>query len=147
MERHHEVWKSLSPWLTSQRNEFVSLVVPWVQSAVQRSRWKWAVMDKTSQRESQESLWMRRRAALWVVGHFPFRSWLKCDIRSASRLILFSVIRLFRSPILNQLLNFLACFATVADGSDMPGCTGVLAASWNWARRAKTKSWQWCFHQ
>ena len=49
-------------------------------------------------------------------------------IQSASRLILFSIFGLRENTILNQLPNFLACFATVANGSDVHCPRGVLAA-------------------
>ena len=53
-----------------------------------------------------------------VVGHFSSRSLVKMpDIRSASRLIIFSEFHLGRNPNLNRLPNFPACFATVADRS------------------------------
>ena len=93
----------------------------------QRSRWKWAVVDKTSRRESLESLWMRKRAALsWVVGHFPSLSVVEMpDIWGASRLVIFPVFCLRGNPILNWVPNFPACSATVADRSAMHGPVGA----------------------
>ena len=92
----------------------------------QHPRWKWAVVDKTSRRESLESLWMRKRMALWDVGHFPSRSMVEMpDFRGASRLIIFSVFRFLKNPILNWLPNFPACFATVADRLAMRGGAGA----------------------
>ena len=79
-------------------------------------------MDKTSWPESLESLQMRKRAVLGVVGHFPSPSMVKMhNIQNACRLIIFSVFRLGRNPILIGLLNFPACFATVEDRLAMCG--------------------------
>ena len=47
------------------------------------------------------------------------------NIRSVSRVTLFSVFGLSGNPILNWLLNFPACFATVADRSAMHGHMGA----------------------
>ena len=76
--------------------------------------------------ESLKSLWIRKRAALRVVVHFPSRSMVEItDIPSASRLIIFSGFCLGGNPILNQLPDFLACFTTVADRSAIRGCAGA----------------------
>ena len=67
-----------------------------------------------------------KRVASWVVGHFLSCNMVKMpDIQSASRLIIFSVFGLGRNPILNQLPDFPACFATVADRLAMRGHAGA----------------------
>ena len=61
------------------------------QSTVQHLRWKWALVDKTTWRESLKSLWIRKEAALCIVGHFPSRGMVKMPNTWSE---IFSVFRL-----------------------------------------------------
>ena len=75
-------------------------------------------MNKTSRRESLESLRIREREALLVVVHFPFRGVVEMpDIRSASRLILFALFCLAGISLFMFGIDFPTCFMTVADRS------------------------------
>ena len=131
MEGRHEVQKSLGLWHLSRK---------WV-CVICRS------LSPKCHSALEVKMGRGRQDELWVVGHFPSHSVVKMpDIQSASRLKIFSVSHLGGNPILNWLLNFPACFATVANRSAMCGRAGagkpalgswVLAASWNWARRAR----------
>ena len=136
MEGHHEVRKSC------------------VQSTFSVLEVKMGRGGQDEWRENLESLRMRKKAASWVVGHFPSRSVVEMpDIQGAFRLVIFSVFCLhgilFGVRILNWVPNFPAWSATVADTVgrrcavvwEAEG-SWVLAASWNWARRAKTMSQQ-----
>ena len=69
MAGHHKVRKSLNLWHLSMK---------WV---VSRSRWKWAVMDKTRRRgKSEITLDKKKGRALWVVAISYPVAWSKCLI-------------------------------------------------------------------
>ena len=120
MEGRHEVRKSLSLWHLSKK---------WVVSLVNTSRPKCFFSARGENgpwwtRRAGGKVWnrMRKRAASWVVGHFPSRSVVEMpDIRGASRLVKFAVFCLRGNPILNLVPNLSACSATVADRSAMRG--------------------------
>ena len=136
MEGHH---KSLAP-LKEMSHVFCQYVASKV--LFQRSRWKWAKVDKTSWWESLVSLRTRKKAVWWVVGHFPSHSVVEIpNIRGASRLIIFSVFRLHGNPIwIEYRISRHALWQWQIGGPCVVvrelECSCVFAASWNWARRA-----------
>ena len=59
---------------------------------------------------------MIKRVALCVVGHFPSCSMVKMhNIQSASRLLMFSAFCMAGISLFIFTIDFLTCFATVAD--------------------------------
>ena len=110
----------------------MTLVVPWVQSAIQCSRWKCVtcVVDKTSRWEESKITSDEKKGGFVSCGPFSIP---KCFQTYKIFWILFGP-----NPILNWLPNFPACFATVADRSAMHSRAGTgKPASGSWLKLSK----------